>query len=112
MKFETETHSAYLDIDAATPEEALEKAQAISTDELSWEVFEIGDINFIEITEDKGDGFAMWRSDELTLCLAAPDLLEALEVLGAAIEEGDPQTIADRWCGQCRRAIDRAKGRG
>jgi hypothetical protein len=37
-------------------------------------------------------------------------LIEALELLGAAIEHGDPQTISDLWCGQCTRTIIAAKG--
>ena len=121
VKFETDTHSAGDKIEAVTPEEALEQACAwleTAPETLSWERFEIGAVNFIEITEDEGKGFALWRSEELTLRLAAPDLLAALEQALEALNtaprfrvrglDSDSYKIA----AVCEAAIMRAKGRG
>lgn len=113
-RFETDTHSAEDEIEAATPEEALEKARALfNTDpgSLWWESLEIGDVQLIIIDDDKSEHCPTWASEKFCLRLYAPELLEALETLGQAIEKGDLQTIADVWLGQCRRAIDQAKGR-
>ena len=70
---------------------------------LWWESFEIGDVQIITIDEDKGDGFALWRSDELTLRLAAPELLERAEdLLGMLSSLADEHAV-------CRELIDEAK---
>ena len=51
--------------------------------------------------EDNGHTVAVTYHDEdganARLIAAAPDLLAALQYLGAAIENGDPQDIADAW---------------
>ena len=52
------------------------------------------------------------EEQEANTCLmaAARELLEFAERIGAAIEKGDPQEIADIWLGAGRAAIAKATG--
>jgi hypothetical protein len=79
-EFHTDAEWALLDIKAATPEKALQKARAIDPDTLDFEPY--GDrqpVNYITIRDDECNDLAEWQDDKLRLELAARELLEALE---------------------------------
>ena len=88
--FYTEADWAETTIKAATPEQALQRAHRIESEETETLAFQSYDgegsgVEHIEIQSADGDTVAEWRHEDLKLRLAARDLLEALEQALAAL---------------------------
>jgi len=99
------------DIEAETPAQALERARALAEsdpDIVLDQYFEASDcpINEIEVCDDEHDELAVWHDDHLRLELAAPDLLDAAELVVARWERGDLAGAVR----QLHAAIAKAKG--
>ena len=82
--FYTEADWAETTIKAATPEQAMQRAHRIESEETETLAFQSYDgegsgVEHIEIQSADGDTVAEWRHEDLKLRLAARDLLEALE---------------------------------
>jgi hypothetical protein len=96
------------DINAATPEQAIELARHLAEQDQLDEHYEVCDcpVNEIEVLDQHGNQLAEWQSDDLRLRLAAQDLLDAAELVVARWSQGD---LADAFR-QLDAAIARAKG--
>jgi len=117
--FRTDTAWATEEIEADTPELALEKACAIGNTDpaaLDWRLYDdIGLIDEIEITGADAEDVC-WQSEYFRLRVAAADVLAALELAVAALNQAprfrvpgfdmDSYQIASR----CDAAIKEAKG--
>jgi hypothetical protein len=80
-EFHTDAEWALLDIKAATPEKALQKARAVDPDTLDFQSY--GDrqpVNYITIRDQNSNDLAEWQDDDLRVQLAAREMLEALEL--------------------------------
>jgi hypothetical protein len=76
--------SAYYQIEADTPEQALDLARGLSPEQLAQLDFEPYDLSIkidcITVATALGTRLAEWQSDDRRLWLAARDLLDALKV--------------------------------
>jgi hypothetical protein len=81
------------DVKAKTPEKALALARKFVDEDsldLLFEAYDItSDVNEIVVSDDSGNDLAFWYDDDLTLRLAAQDLLDAAELVVARWEQGD-----------------------
>ena len=82
------------DIAAETPDQALEIAQKLVTENLhslDFEYYEPSDCEVaeIEVCDDEGTSLALWRDGDLHLRMAAYDLLEAAKAVIERWETGD-----------------------
>jgi len=117
--FRTADTWATHEIDADTPEQALEQAQALAEADdgtLDWCTYDPASVPLEEIEIDGPAGESdVWQSDELGLRLAAGDLLEALElavqVLNTAPRFKVPALETDSYkiAAICDQALARAK---
>jgi hypothetical protein len=119
-EFQTDANYATLEIEAATPQEALAEAlKVLESDKLQAEMYftpyDAGMlVNAIFIFNDQHDECAHWNDEQLRVRLAASDLLDALEELVKRDQEearecgftDDEMT----WLEDARRAIAKAKG--
>jgi hypothetical protein len=115
--FYTEADWAKTTIKADTPVLALQRAQQIESDETETLDFQhydsTGGVEHIEIRSADGGTVAEWQGEDLRLRLAAPELLEALELCLdclsdlARLDDGTPSISA---LNQARAAIAKAKG--
>jgi hypothetical protein len=91
--FRTDLQWAELDIEAATPEQALKQALRIATDHprsLDYNAYDgLRSINAIEVCDDEANLLLVWHDDDMRLRLAARDLLQAAELVIARWEQGD-----------------------
>jgi len=117
--FHTDGEYAIHEIKADTPEQALTLAQQLYDDDPSELVFERYcemPVKEIEITGPDGARLALWRDEDLSLELAARDLLEALEQAEAALKAAPrfsvPGLDTDSYhiAATCGKAIAKAKG--
>ena len=119
--FSTAHVQATEEIDAKTPKQALAVARKLAehdTSALDWYPFgPSSDVEEIEISGDAGGELALWRSEDLALRLAAPDLLDALDSLIDQIDnlQGESSCIdEDLMQGEAYRAamsaLAKAKG--
>ena len=94
--FYTEADWAQTTIKAATPEQALQRAHRIESEEtetLNFQNYDGGrGVEHIEIQSADGNTVAEWRHEDLKLRLAARDLLDALESQTDAA-----QAVIDNW---------------
>jgi hypothetical protein len=94
--FRTEDTWATEDIEADTPEQALQQARALADNEpnaLDWCAYDPGCFPIEEIEIDGPDGDeTVWRSEDLALRLAASSVLNALEAQTDAA-----QAVIDAW---------------
>jgi len=94
--FRTADTWATEDIDADTPEQALQQAlQLIDSDAsaLDWCTYDPCSVPLEEIEIDGPDGAgAVWQSEDLALRLAASSLLDALEA-----QTNAAQAVIDAW---------------
>jgi hypothetical protein len=110
-----DTARAYTDIEANTPDEALEIAKNLTMRDLDFERYDVTkDITEITVIDEHGDDLASWADDHLSVQLAAHDLLDALTDLverdrAAAAESGFTDDEMS-WLEDARRAIAKAKG--
>jgi hypothetical protein len=92
------THAwAMTDIKARSAKQALKLARALYDDDptaLDWYPYDVScePLDEIEIADPAGNTVAVWRDDDLTVKLAAHDLLDVLEGQTAAA-----QTVIDAW---------------
>lgn len=118
--FRTADTWAAHEIDAATPEQALQQAHTLAAAKkstLDWCTYDPAsiDIEEIEITGPDDTG-ACWQSDDLALRLAADDLLAALEQAVEALNTVPrfrvPHLDTDSYAiaSLCDRTIAKAKG--
>jgi hypothetical protein len=81
------------DVKAKTPERALTRARKLLTEDrldLLFEAYDItSDVNEIVVSDENDNDLAFWYDDDLTLRLAAHDLLDAAELVVARWEQGD-----------------------
>ena len=102
--FYTNGDYAIRDVEAETPEQALQLARKFydeQTEDLDFQNYEHGhSLNYIEILDDHSDQLADWLSNDFRARLAAPKLLNAAELVLA------------RWCAgdlaEAVRALDNA----
>jgi uncharacterized membrane protein YccC len=94
--FYTEADWAQTTIKAKTPEQALQRARKIESEEtetLNFQSYDSGaGVEHIEIQSADGSTVAEWRSEDLRVRLAARDLLEALES-----QTNAAQAVIDNW---------------
>lgn len=95
--FRTADSWATLEIEADSPRHALREARALfekDANALDWFTYDPSDVALeeIEIQSPSGRVSGMWQSEELSLRLAAPGLLDALEDQTAAAE-----AVIDAW---------------
>jgi uncharacterized membrane protein YccC len=94
--FYTEADWAQTMIKAKTPEQALQRARKIESEETETLNFQSHDsgagVEHIEIQSADGSTVAEWRSEDLRVRLSARDLLEALESQTDAA-----QAVIDNW---------------
>jgi hypothetical protein len=95
--FRTADTWATEEIDAETPEQALQQARALADndiDALDWCTYDPASVPFDEIEIDGSDGGAgaVWQSEDLALRLAASDELAALMAQTEAV-----QAVIDAW---------------
>jgi hypothetical protein len=81
-------------LDADTPQQALELARCVATEnreDLNFTDYEGRHdyINEIEVFDSEDNSVAVWHDDQLRLCLAAPALLAAAQKVLARWEQGD-----------------------
>jgi hypothetical protein len=83
--FYTQADWAQTTIKAKTPEQALQRARKIESEEtetLNFQSYDSGaGVEHIEIQSADGSTVAEWRSEDLLVRLAAQDLLEALRII-------------------------------
>ena len=96
-RFHSEHAWATEDIEAETPEQALQQARARADDDpvaLDWWHYDGSPVSVheIEIEDSNGESETAWQSDELSLRVAASDLLAALETQTEAA-----QAVVDCW---------------
>ena len=91
--FYTDGDYAIREVEADTPEQALQLARKFydeQTEDLDFQNRDGGhDLNQIEILDGHSDQLAEWLSDDLRMRLAAPELLAAAEKVVARWEQGD-----------------------
>jgi hypothetical protein len=118
VRFYTTGQYADEDVEADTPEQALEKAKeliATEQDGLDYYAREDDGVNEIRVWRG-GETLAAWQHSEVSLRLAAQDLLEALEqalqALNTAPRFRIPHLDTDSYeiAAACDRAIAKAKG--
>jgi hypothetical protein len=94
--FRTADTWATHDIDAETPELALQQARALVENDanaLDWCTYDPSSVPLEEIEISGPDGHdAVWQSDDLALRLASADLRDALEA-----ETDAAQAVIDAW---------------
>lgn len=106
--------------EAKTPKQAIKAARRFADkhlDDLDFENFEACDcpINEVEICDEDEQQLAVWRDEDLSLRLAAQDLLDALEQAVAALNAAPrfrvPGLDKDSYqiASICDRAIAKAK---
>ena len=79
--FRSDSEVAELDIDAATPQQALALARKVYAEEphiLFFDHYSESIVNEIAVADD-GEEVAVWQDEDLRLRLAAQDLLDAVE---------------------------------
>jgi hypothetical protein len=123
--FYTDAEYASTEIEADTPEQALEKAIARyelkDGDGLIFDHYDEGQpVNHIEILDEDCYELAHWRDADLLLRMAAPEMLTALEGQTEAAQavidhwaKGDLAAAVrslDAWIAPAREAIAKAKG--
>jgi hypothetical protein len=113
--FRNDQQCGYRDIDADTPQRALELARCVATENrevLNFTAYDRDDyINEIEVCDSEDNSVAVWHDDHLRVCLAAPDLQEALEaVCDLPADDTGDRTIPAGFLDQARAAIAKAKG--
>lgn len=110
--FYTEADYAETRIEANAPEQALQRAREIESDQLEILDFQSYDstdgIEHIEIWSPDRRTVAEWQSDNRRLRLAASDLLEALEAALERLELGNYAGEEDEYIAQARAAIAKA----
>jgi hypothetical protein len=93
IEFRTDGGCATKDIEAPTAEAALTTARHVATqdaDGLCFHNYESAlPINEIAVEDEDGNELSVWRDDDLSLRLAAPDLLDAGRLVVARWEKGD-----------------------
>lgn len=118
VTFRASTRFAECHLEAATAEEALQKAHALHEEDpfnLDWEDydFDARQLDAIDVAAETGES-ALWESDTQRLSDAAQDLLDALEDLveRERAEAADCGFTEDEmsWLEDARRAIRKAKG--
>jgi hypothetical protein len=108
-EFHTDAEWALLDIKAATPEKALEKARAVDPDTLDFQSY--GDrqpVNYITIRDKDCNDLAEWQDDQLRLEKSGADLLHCLEQI-LAVEDCVKQ-LPEAFLNHVRIIVARAKG--
>jgi hypothetical protein len=94
--FRTADTWATEDIEAETPELALQRARELADNDinaLDWSTYDPASVPLDEIEIDGPDeAGAVWQSEDLALRLAAPDVLDALEAQTDAA-----QAVIDAW---------------
>jgi hypothetical protein len=116
--FRTDAEFAYYDFEAETPEQALALARKLYEDdpsELDFETYDSGmPVNEIAIRDADANELAVWQDEDLTLRLAARDLLDALtDLVERDRAEAASCGFSDdemSWLEDARRAIAKAKG--
>ena len=118
--FRTDAEFASHEIEADTPEQALRLARALwdsDSDRLDFESYDMAmPLDEIEIADEEDSELAVWQSEDLRLCLAAQDLLDALQQAVQALNEAPrfpvPGLLSDSYkiAAICDRAIAKAKG--
>jgi hypothetical protein len=116
--FRTDAEFAYYDFEAETLEQALALARKLYEDdpsELDFETYDGGmPVNEIAIRDADANELAVWQHDDLTLRLAARDLLDALtDLVERDRAEAASCGFTDdemSWLEDARRAIAKAKG--
>lgn len=95
--YKTDAEYALHEIEAETPEHALQLARQLwETDphRLAFEKYDMAmPLDEIEIEGDEGSELATWHSDDMRLRLAAQDLFDVLEAQTDAA-----QAVIDAWC--------------
>jgi len=93
VMFRSDAESAYLDIQAKTPQQALARARKTYKDDpygLSFQPYDqTQPVNEIVVSDEDGNELAVWFDENMRLRLAAPDLLESAELVVARWSEGD-----------------------
>ena len=93
VHFRNDAARACHNIKAKTPERALARARKLLTEDgldLWFDAYDVAsDVNEIVVSDDSGNDLAFWYDDDLTLRLAAQDLLDAAELVVARWEQGD-----------------------
>ena len=117
--FRTADTWATQEIKAATPEQALRKARTLAqrdANALDWCIYDPSSVPLEEIEIDGPDGSsAVWQSEDLSLRLAASDMLDALQQavqsLNTAPRFPVPCLLSDSYkiAAICDRAIAKAK---
>ena len=118
--FQTDGGYAIREFEADTPEQALALARQLGEADPSEPTFQPYDdampVNAIEVCGPDGIGFARWRDEEVSLQLAARDLLAALTRAVAALNTAPRFRVAslatDSYAiaAECDKAIATAKG--
>ena len=105
IHFRNHTAWACHDIKAETPEKALALARKLKLN-LCFEAYDITtDVNVIVVSDADGNELASWYDEDMTLGMAARDLLEACEM----ILDADGKLYAMNF-EMIRAAIAKAKG--
>ena len=108
--FRSHTGWAYYDIEAETPAKALALARKLKTEDklnLCFEAYNVTtDVNSIVVSNADGRNLAFWYDEDMTLGMAAWDLLDAAELVVARWERGDPAEAVR----ELSAAIAKAKG--
>ena len=117
--FRTDGEYATYEFKADTPEQALALARQLYDDDPLELMFEPYDdnmpVNEIEITGPDEIGLALWRDEDTWQCLAARDMLEALQAIfkwwteTPAFGDGEDEMPAEIFDAMCF-AIAKAKG--
>ena len=93
IQFSNHAGWACHDIEAETPDKALALARKLQTEEklnLCFEPYEIrSDVNLIVVIDSGGNELAFWYDEDMTLGMAARDLLDAAELVVARWGRGD-----------------------
>jgi hypothetical protein len=80
--FRSDAEWAWLEIEADTPQQALDQACTVDTHTLLFEGYDdYQPVNHIIIRDSDHEDLAEWRDEELRLRRAAPQMFEALEEL-------------------------------
>ena len=113
VSFSTDGQCASREIKAATPEKGIQKARRVDPMTLYFQPYERQPVNEILIADEHGNELASWLDDDLWLQLAAPDMLEALELCEDVLSElarSDDGTPSVSALNLARAAIAKAKG--
>ncbi len=123
VTFHTPHLYAVEEVEADTAAEALQQAQALyaaNPGGLDWCQYD-GDcepLEMVEVLSDDDDDTAEWHCEDTSLPVAAPELLEALELAVAALNTAPRFTVrvqgtrTDSYdiAAACDRAVAKAKG--